>query len=73
MSQKYELVVRRRGQEIDRVTAHLDLDDEEQLHRHLVAAVRRDGGDVETDLGAYALDVHKPNVGGAPETSYVAV
>lgn len=72
MSQKYELVVRRDGEEIARVQAHLDLADQLHLHRHLVAAVMRDGGRAD-DMHRYALDVHKINVGGTPEMTYVAV
>lgn len=54
-----ELVLREEQREVERVRAQVDPDDGDELHEHLVAAIKR--SDLSTrDIANYTLDVYKP-------------
>lgn len=54
-----ELVLREEQREIERVRAQIDPDDGDQLHEHLVAAIKRNNLSTR-DIAKFVLDVHRP-------------
>lgn len=53
-----DLVIRRNGWEIAKLTAEADPDNPEQLRQLLVDAVERDGGN-EFSISEFEMDVHE--------------
>jgi hypothetical protein len=70
-TERKELVLRHKSDEVGRMQADIDVDDSDQMRAHLVAAIERNGGR-ERDIGEYVLDVHKPGYVD-PQFTYAAL
>jgi hypothetical protein len=67
---RYELVLRREDEEIERVRTDLDPVDRRVLQAHLLASVLRFGGR-ERDLAEYVLEIYRPGRS-EPDFTYTA-